>query len=745
MPLPRRLAVLAALAPAALLLAQIPAVGADDADRVAGRDANGLTRPQLDHLLSSDPSAHLDDDGRVYFVEPVIPAAAGPGEPEGIAPFPVNQTFLLHSNPTSTRTLFIDVDGTNVSGTVWNSSKALPAADYPGWDPAGNGPAFTDAEKEEVQKLWQRVAEDYAPFGVDVTTEDPGFAGINRENGGDTVYGTRALVSPSDTAETALCGGVNKCGGIAYINVYGEVGGSHQPAWVFPQELGPNDTKNIAEAISHEVGHNFGLQHDGRTSPVEGYYTGHAMWAPIMGVGYQRPVSQWSKGEYTSANNTSQDDVALIAAKAPFRTDEAGSTTATAAPALPTVGYITNAADTDTFVLGTCSGAVTLTATGAVPSPDLDIQLELLNATGTVVSTNNPASAYVSRDNATGLSASITANVATGAYYARVDGVGNGTGATGYTDYGSIGAYSIAATGCNAVAAVPGAPRNLQVTVNPSGTAATMTWTAPASDGGSPILGYTVDRTGAAPADQVTLSKTWTGLTPGANYLFSVSARNAIGTGPAASQAATMAFSPTAPTNVQVIPAANGQSATVTWSPPASDGGSPVTGYTLTRTGGAPVDVGVVGTYAWTGLTSGSTYTFTVAAKNAAGTGPTATKTATMPTPAADPTGPGNPPQAAVAPGAPTIGAAKGGRPGGKKTASVSWTAPANTGGSALTGYRVLVFDKSGQLVSTFSVSAGKTTYKARLKRGKYTFAVVALNSVGASPQSAQSKRVLAR
>ena len=49
----------------------------------------------------------------------------------------------------------------------------------------------------------------------------------------------------------------------------------------------------------------------------------------IMGVGYDKPVVQWSKGEYANASNT-QDDLAVIAAGgAPVITDEAGSTVGT--------------------------------------------------------------------------------------------------------------------------------------------------------------------------------------------------------------------------------------------------------------------------------------------------------------------------------------------------------------------------------------------------------------------------------
>src|SRR5690606_28955367 len=118
----------------------------------------------------------------------------------------------------------------------------------------------------------------------------------------DTVYGTRVLITPSVGAQDALCGG--QCGGVAYLGVFARVDGRAQPAWVFPQSL-QNQSKAIAEAASHEAGHNLGLEHDGTAS--SGYYTGHGVWAPIMGAGYNRPLTQWSRGSYAGANNA-QDD-----------------------------------------------------------------------------------------------------------------------------------------------------------------------------------------------------------------------------------------------------------------------------------------------------------------------------------------------------------------------------------------------------------------------------------------------------
>ena len=81
--------------------------------------------------------------------------------------------------------------------------------------------------------------------------------------------------------------------------------------------------KNMGEAASHEIGHNFGLSHD--ATATASYYSGAAPWAPIMGVAYSQPVSQFSKGEYSGASTT-QDDLAVIATGAPLRADDHGDT-----------------------------------------------------------------------------------------------------------------------------------------------------------------------------------------------------------------------------------------------------------------------------------------------------------------------------------------------------------------------------------------------------------------------------------
>ena len=131
-------------------------------------------------------------------------------------------------------------------------------------------------------------------------------------------------------------------------------------------------------------------------------------------------------------------------------------------------------------------------------------------------------------------------------------------------------------------AGVPGAPTG--VTATAGNAQALVAWSAPASDGGSPITGYTATSSPGAKTCTTSgaLSCTVSGLTNGTPYTFTVTATNVAGTGPASAPSASVTprAVPGAPTGVTAT-AGNAQ-ALVAWSAPASDGGSPITGYTAT-------------------------------------------------------------------------------------------------------------------------------------------------------------------
>lgn len=403
---------------------------------------------------------HTDDEHNHDEPDSDFPAGSDLGGDSSPAqgPFPNDQTFLLHSRPGANHTIYLDFDGHTSVDTSWNSFYDQSTIVHPNyWGGAGNN--FSDSQLTLIQQIWQVVAEDFAPFDVNVTTEEPADVNDLIYNGaGDTRWGSRAVMT---TDSFANC----RCGGHAFIGAFDDF--TDEAALIYNRGLATG-----SETASHEVGHQLGLHHDGQGSTV--YYSGHGSgttsWGPIMGGALSRQVTQWNNGSYYNANET-EDDLALIVTPQNFpyladdhsntrtaatQLDESGGTSATQ------FGIIERNTDIDWFQFSTDQGSLSIDVDALAYKPNLDIWAGLYDAQGNFIAEANPSNALdVSFADVT---------VAAGQYFIRVQGVARNvtydpvndtfsepsptpysqSSPQGYSGYGSLGQYQVNVGGISA-------------------------------------------------------------------------------------------------------------------------------------------------------------------------------------------------------------------------------------------------------------------------------------------------------
>jgi hypothetical protein len=336
-----------------------------------------------------------------------------------------SQVPVYSSYPSASPTIFLDFDGNTVNGTSWNVSGPIFCA--------GSG-----LSSDQITEIFNRVAEDYRPFTVNITTDSTKFlaAPVNKR--------MRVVVTTSYEWYGSSAGGV------AFVNSF--TWGDNTPCFIFSSLLNYN-TKNIAEACAHEAGHTLGLRHQStydancnKTSDYNyGQGAGEIGWAPIMGVGYYQNFTLWHNGPNSLGCNVIQNDLDVITTAAngiSFRPDDYSSSFGTASNApftnnlFSVSGVIETNTDQDLFKFTMASlaefklSAVPYNVGTGDAGSNLDMQVTLYNGSQVSLGTYNPGML---------LNSIIDTTLAAGTYYLKVEGKGNMYAPA----YASLGSYSM--------------------------------------------------------------------------------------------------------------------------------------------------------------------------------------------------------------------------------------------------------------------------------------------------------------
>lgn len=356
---------------------------------------------------------------------------------------PLLQPPVLNSLPGAAATLYLDFNG----NTDFNWTAAgfnFGTVDTPPFDRDGNPNTYSAAERSEMIEIWKFVAEDFAPYNMNVTTVDPKIFPVRKATrvaiGGDGAWAGGGLFGISDGIGTFASGAAGA-----------------QTRTVFAFSDVTTVPQLVADTVSHEFGHTLGLRHQAVWFAgviVDPGYAGPGDdTIPIMGNGFPPARSLWWFGQDTVSQTNLVAELNVIGNATNgfgFRKDDAGDTfasakllniTAKGANNVFVPGNITKMDDRDVYKISALAGPITMTAHVDQPFNNLDPVIEIFDRSGTLLAKDDPTS--VTNYDA---SVSVTGTY-NGFYYVRVSSHGLSANATANFDFGyDVGTYTLIGT-----------------------------------------------------------------------------------------------------------------------------------------------------------------------------------------------------------------------------------------------------------------------------------------------------------
>ncbi|WP_211664884.1 FG-GAP-like repeat-containing protein, partial [Litorilituus lipolyticus] len=325
-----------------------------------------------------------------------------------------------------------------MSNTAWNDqNNSGNDITYTPYSNDQNTSEFSDNEKYLIWLAWLEASEDFGSFDINITTSQ-------------AVYDSTPKSERSQLIATTTDSFYGSAGGVAFVNVFNRNSDYYKTGFVWN-----SSANSMGMTHSHEAGHQMGLRHDGNSTSE--YDSGHGVWGPIMGAPFGKLYVQWSKGEYSDANNY-EDDLEILESVLGVVSDDSGETlndpNIIPFPSEQVTGHISpqglgGTNDVDVYSFELLEGAdisvnvkTILALNNENRASNLSLSVNLKTGDGAILANTklgdiNLLSPQTNMFNFQGFLPADT-------YYIEIDGVSpDSNWTTGFDEYGNEGGYSI--------------------------------------------------------------------------------------------------------------------------------------------------------------------------------------------------------------------------------------------------------------------------------------------------------------